>query len=447
MQEVTLIQMLEARESRALEQQRLLEECKRPIICFTMNIPGPMKDSPLIRRAFSCGCAALNHRLPKGQVLHSASRCAVTGCEAMYAVDMDPLSLKKLCTAIEDETALGRLFDMDVLDAQGNKLDRTLVGGKSRDCIVCGAAGRGCASRRSHSVEQLQQAANQIMTDHFAREDAKRIGIWAVQSLLDEVCTTPKPGLVDRRNSGSHRDMDIFTFMDSAAALAPYFHRCAETGMETAACAPEETFRRLRAAGFRAEQEMYAATKGINTHKGAIFTMGILCGAAGRLWNPEGRWKAAQLFREVSSMTKRPMEEELRWGGHDTVGQRLYAQAGILGVRGEAAQGLPSVEKIGLPAYRACLERGLDRNTAGAVTLLYLIANVEDTNMISRGGAEGAAAGAAWAAELLKDGHQPTPAEIEKLDDRFIDQNLSPGGCADLLAAVYFVTHLTGESV
>lgn len=442
MQEVTLAQMLEARESRAMEQQRLLEKYGKPVICFTMNIPGPVKDTPLIRRGFQYGWEALNCRIPKNRILYATSRQSVTGCEGMYAVDMDPLSLKALTTAIEDDTELGRLFDMDVLDARGDKLDRELVGGKSRNCIVCGAAGRGCASRRSHSVPQLQQAVRKILRDHFAREDAKRIGTLAAQSLLDEVCTTPKPGLVDRRNSGSHRDMDIFTFSASAAALSPYFLSCTETGIQTADRSPEETFRLLRTAGLRAEQDMYRATKGVNTHKGAIFTMGILCGAAGRLWDPASHWDPAALLKEVSAMTRNAMEEDLRRGSEDTAGQRLYARQGVTGIRGEIARGLPSVETIGLPAYRDCLSKGLDRNTAGAVTLLHLIAKVEDTNMLSRGGAQGAAEGAAWARSLIAGGQIPTTAQMEALDDRFIRQNLSPGGCADLLTAVYFVEAL-----
>jgi len=442
MQEVTLAQMLEARENRALEQQRLLQKYGKPIVCFSMNIPGPVKDTPLIRRGFQYGCDALSCRLPKTRVLYSASRCAVTGCEAMYAVDMDPVSLKKLTTAIEDGTELGRLFDMDVLDRDGSKLDRELVGGGSRNCIVCGAAGRGCASRRSHTVPQLQEAVGKILREHFAREDAKRVGALAVQSLLDEVCTTPKPGLVDRRNSGSHRDMDIFTFTASAAALSPYFLSCAEIGIQTASASPEETFHLLRAAGLRAEQDMYRATKGVNTHKGAIFTMGILCGAAGRLWDPGKNWDPETLLQEVSAMTKEAMAEDLRQGREDTAGQRLYARQGISGIRGEAARGLPSVEKIGLPVYRGCLAKGLDRNMAGAVTLLHLIAKVEDTNMLSRGGNQGAAEGAAWAQALIEGGQIPTAGQMEELDDRFIRRNLSPGGCADLLAAVYFVEGL-----
>lgn len=437
--EVTLAQMLEAREQRVFRQFSLSREYGRPIISFSMNIPGPVKDSPLIRRGFRAGCEALEHRLPKGKLLHREMIEAVTGCEAIYVLGMEPLKVKAITTAIEDQHGLGRLLDMDVIGPDLNKLDREAVGGGDRNCIVCGAPGRGCASRRVHSVAQLQNATRTILTAHFRGQDSTQIGNWAVQSLLDEVCTTPKPGLVDRRNSGSHRDMDIFTFMASAAALGPYFRRCVEIGQDTSADSPNETFRQLRAAGLKAEQDMFAATNGVNTHKGAIFTIGILCGAAGRLWKPEGTWETEALFREVAAMTRDAMESDFHKGG-DTVGQRLYSQNGIRGIRGEVANGLPSVANIGLPAYEAFRKQGMDKNEAGVRTLLTLVANVEDTNMISRGGIEGAKAGAEQCAALLKT--EFTLAEVEELDDWFVQQNLSPGGCADLLAAVHFIDQL-----
>lgn len=441
MEEVTLIQMLTAREARVQAQSQLLERFRCPIICFTMNIPGPVKDSPLIRRGFDAGWNTLLHRLPKEKVVHAARREAVTGCEALLAVDMDAVELKKLCTAIEDQTPLGRLFDMDVLNISGQKLDREPVGGRSRNCIVCGAPGRGCASRRVHSVEALQKAANSILTEHFSREDAHRIAALAVKSLLDEVLTTPKPGLVDRRNSGSHKDMDIFTFSASAAALSPYFLECVQIGQETAGKAPEETFAALRRAGLRAEEVMFRATAGVNTHKGAIFTMGILCGAAGRLWTPESIWNERALFQAVSAMTTGAMAEDLRRGG-DTAGQRLYARYGIGGIRVEIARGLPSVREVGLPIFRECLEDGLDRNAAGAVTLLHLIARVEDTNLLSRGGKDGARDARERVTALLAQFPKPETEHLEALDDWFMERNLSPGGCADLLAAVYFAEAL-----
>ena len=439
--EVTLSQMLEAREQRAFRQMKLLRTYGLPIVSFSLNIPGPVKDSPLIRRGFDSGLLALNQGLPKAAVREKQILRQITGCEAIYVVDMDPVTLKRITTAIEDDHGLGRLFDMDVIGPDLQKLDREKVGGGSRNCIVCGAPGRSCASRRLHTVEQLQQKVREILSDYYKERDREQIGSWAVQSLLDEVCTTPKPGLVDHRNSGSHRDMDIFTFIASASALAPYFEACVRIGQDTAGEAPEETFRQLRRAGIQAEQTMLAATSGVNTHKGAIFTMGLLCGSAGRLWDPAESREPEALTREVSRMTREILSRELPGLGTDTAGERLYHSSGISGIRGEATEGLPSVVSLGLPVYRDLKKRGMDRNLAGAVTLLHLIGGVTDTNMLARGGAQGARLGAEGAAALVRDGRIPELREIQDLDDRFIERNLSPGGCADLLAAVYFLDH------
>lgn len=440
--EVTLPQMLEAREKRAERQKALIREFGKPIVCFTMNIPGPIKDSPLIRRGFRAGLEELEHRLPQTALRIEITE-AITGCEGIYVVDMEPLALKSVTAAIEDDHSLGRLFDMDVIDTDLRKTDREAVGGGSRNCLVCGAPGRGCASRRVHSVEALQTATRHILEGYFREKDGAFIGNLAVQSLLDEVCTTPKPGLVDRRNSGSHADMDISTFHTSAAALAGYYRNCGRIGIETAGEAPAETFRQLRKVGLDAEQDMYAATGGVNTHKGAIFTLGLLCGAAGRLWKPEGSWNAEEICREVSEMTREAMEADFQKGG-STVGQQLFAQQGIRGIRGQAAAGLPAVAELGLPVYREALERFRDKNAAGVHTLLTLIANVEDTNMIHRGGLAGARAGAEKCAALLKTDY--ALSDVEVLDDQFIARNLSPGGCADLLAAVYFLHDLCEET-
>ena len=441
--EVTLMQMLEAREHRAARQVALSRKYGKALVSFSMNIPGPVKISPLICRGFREGLRVLEQQLPKETVLAKEVKEAVTGCEAILVVDLEPLAVKAITTRIEDEHGLGRLFDMDVIGPDLSKLDREAVGGGSRNCIVCGAPGRGCASRRVHSVAELQEAAGTILRRYFAGVDAERIGALAVRSLLDEVETTPKPGLVDRRNSGSHRDMDIHTFRLSAAALSDYFMDCARIGMETAKALPSDTFRQLRAAGLQAEQVMFTATKGINTHKGAIFTLGILCGAAGRLWDPAGKWEEAAFFPEISAMTGEAMAADWKKGGN-TVGYRLYTQNGIRGIRGEAADGLPSVEKIGMPVYRDCLERGMAPNEAGVRTLLNLMARVEDTNMIARGGLEGAKEGREVVCRLLEGEY--TLKDVEELDDWFIRRNLSPGGCADLLACVYFLFGLINET-
>lgn len=443
--EVTLLEMLEAREDRVRQQDALRERCGAPVVSFTLNIAGPVKDSPLIRRAFRAGQEQLEAGLTAAKlpVLERTERLAPTGCEGLYAVDGTAEEVKALCVSIEDGSPLGRLLDMDVLDRDGRKLDREEVGGGPRNCIVCGAAGKGCASRRVHSVEELQSATRRILEEHFAAADQEKVSALATRALLDEVCTTPKPGLVDRANNGSHRDMDIFTFTASAAALAPYWGRCFQIGRETAGLSPEETFAALKKAGQAAERTMFAATNGVNTHKGAIFSLGLICGAAGRLWRAEALGRDPEvILAECAGMVSAAVEEDLAALSPDsarTAGERVYLERGLTGVRGEAARGFPGVRDCALPALKEALNAGRNRNDAGAIALLCLIARGTDTNMVARGGPERAKKAAEDCAQLLKRSPRPEMEEIARLDLEFIRENLSPGGCADLLAITYFL--------
>ena len=443
--DVTLTEMLAAREARAEAQEAFLTRYGGPVISFSLNIAGPRKDSPLLRRAFRVGREQLEAGLRSAglPVLDRAERLAYTGCEALYAVNGTARESKGVCVSIEDGSSLGRLFDMDVLDRNGRKLDREEVGGRSRNCVVCGAPGKGCASRRVHGVEELQDATRRILETWFAHADQEKAAALVTRALLDEVCTTPKPGLVDRANSGSHQDMDLFTFTASAAALTPYWGTCFRIGRETAALPPAETFPALRQAGRQAERAMFAATGGVNTHKGAIFTLGIICGAAGRLWRAEAPCReAATILAECGAMTSAALEAELAAldaGTARTAGERLYLAHGLTGVRGEAARGFPSVANVALPVLRQALAANRSRNDAGAIALLHLIAQGTDTNMISRGGTARAKEAAAACARLLERCPLPDMEDIALLDQAFIRERLSPGGCADLLAAALFL--------
>lgn len=419
---ISLDDILLAREQRAQLQQMLLARWHCPLICFTMNIAGPEKTSPLILRGFHTGLRALEAALSEFAVLDKRITYAETGYEAFFAVEADAAVLKQLCMQIEDGSPLGRLFDMDVLDCGGRKLDRNV----QRGCIVCGKPGRACAAGRLHPVGEIQAAATGLLQDG----ESVRIADLAVLSLTDEVLVTPKPGLVDRRNCGSHEDMDVQTFLDSAKALRPYFARCVRIGQETVQQPPDVTFARLRQAGLQAEEAMYAATKGVNTHKGAIFTLGILCGSYGRLWQSD--ITTDTLLAQCAAVGQTALDDFTQASGA-TAGERLYLQRGLRGIRGEVAEGLPSVRSISLPVYR---------QNGPAVALLHLIANVDDSNLYRRGGEEGAAWAKCAAQALLP---APSLEEIKALDDAFIARNLSPGGCADLLAATIFLSRLEEE--
>ena len=211
--EVSLLEMLDARERRVQHQQALLAQYHKPLICFTMNIAGPVKDSPLIRRGFARGQQLLRQQLFRAGLtpLHTDARCEATGCEAFYVLDAAPLTIKKFTTDIEDATPLGRLFDMDVLRPDGVKVDRQELQLEGRRCLICGGPAKVCSSRRVHTVAELQATTTAILTETMDAWDAATAAQQAIRALLYEVTTTPKPGLVDRRNSGSHTDMDSFT--------------------------------------------------------------------------------------------------------------------------------------------------------------------------------------------------------------------------------------------
>ena len=445
--EVTLLEMLEARERRALRQQALRNQYGKAMVSFTMNIAGPVKNSPLIRRGYILGKKLLRQQLEAAgiPVIYFEEIQEKTGNEAIFLLDADSLAAKAITVEIEDHAPVGRLFDMDVLCPDGRKIDRQELGREGRKCLICGGMAQACARSRTHSVPELQEKTRKILEDALLREDCQTAARLASQALLYEVAATPKPGLVDRENSGSHRDMDFFTFQASVAALYPYFYRCVEIGRQTADA--KETFRRLRLPGKMAEGEMLHATAGVNTHKGAIFSMGILCGALGRLERQQ--WSDPNaILAECAAMTEGLVEQDyvnLTQETAKTAGQKLYLQYGITGVRGQAEGGFPVVQKVGLPKLEAALAAGKTINEAGCAALLAMLADTVDTNMIHRGGYEQAKETSENLRILLEKEPFPTKETLETLDREFIRRNLSPGGTADLLALVYLLHFLKEE--
>lgn len=441
--------MLEAREQRAFKQQKLLAKYQMPLICFTMNIAGPVKNNSLIRRGFQLGKRYLKERMDTLNLkcIHYEETDEAAGNEAYYIIDLEALAIKKITSEIEDESELGRLFDMDVLRPDGEKVDRTELQLPPRRCLICGKPAKECARSRTHSVEELQEQTIQILTRSIDDTDAKDAAGLACRSLLYEVCTTPKPGLVDRVNSGSHRDMDIFTFMSSASALWPYFETCTRIGRKTADLPATETFQSLRRAGRKAEADMFSATKGVNTHKGAIFSVGILCAALGRLSREQWNFPDV-ILDECAAMTKGLVDADfagLTAENARTVGQKLYLNYQITGVRGQMEAGLPAVRKAGLPALKEGLARNLSLNDAGCAALLTLMTAATDTNLIARSDLATQQKTVEQLKELLAKTPYPDRETLEQLDQDFMEKNLSPGGSADLLAICYFLYFLENE--
>ena len=439
--EVSLKEILTARENRVNRQQKLLAQFQKPLICFTMNIAGPEKISDDILWGFRLGNQWLKVQLADLSVLHYEEQILPTGCEGYYIVDASAETLKQRAVQIEDSAPVARLFDMDVLDCDGRKLERRELGYTARKCLICKQPAHICGRSRAHSVAELQKKTAELLQNAMEQEDCNHIAQIAQQSLLYEVCTTPKPGLVDCRNNGSHRDMDIFTFMSSSAALFPYFKRCAEIGRQTRHLTPVEVFSRLRFPGKLAELAMYDSTAGVNTHKGSIFSLGILCAAAGRL-TPDKR-RPDTLSALCKEMTRGIVSQELESiSAASTNGEQLYIKHRISGARGQAESGFMQVLQIGLPVLQQGLMQGLSLNDAGCSALLALIAAIEDTNLIRRSSLEQQKAISKDLGNLIRKNPYPSKEILSQLDDDFIEKNLSPGGCADLLAITYFIHFL-----
>ena len=441
--EVSLTEMLEAREKRAWQQRELLRR-GRTMICFTMNIAGPIKNSPLIGSGYDLGKRLLLGQLDVAGVAVSDFEEVreKTGNECILLVDAEPLTVKAITAELEDHAPIGRLFDMDVLRPDGSKVERQELGLSGRKCLLCGESAQVCARSRKHSVAELQAKTREILQEAVDEWDSREAARLACQALLYEVAITPKPGLVDRENSGSHRDMDFFTFQASAAALQPYFAQCVRIGRQGGA--PEETLRALRLPGKLAEAEMRRATVGVNTHKGAIFSMGILCGALGRL-DRESWGNPDRILDECAAMAKGIVSEDYRDLTPETAktaGQKLYLRYGITGVRGQAEAGFPAVREAGLPTLEAALAAGKNINEASCAALLALLVHTADTNMIHRGGFDGMQQATLEVREILDRENFPSRETLESLDKRFIEKNLSPGGSADLLALTLFLHFL-----
>ncbi|MDX6042495.1 triphosphoribosyl-dephospho-CoA synthase CitG [Scandinavium lactucae] len=265
----------------------------------------------------------------------------------------------------------------------------------------------------------------------------------AWRAMVAEVNLSPKPGLVDRVNSGAHRDMALTDFYHSADAIRPWLPRFIRYGASLAGLSAQEVLPGLRAMGLGCEADMFRATAGVNTHKGSIFSLGLLCAAVGRLRERQQSVTPEALCATVSAFCQGLTARELqRNNPKQTAGQRLYQQLGLTGARGEAEAGYPLVINLALPHYQTLRAEGIDPELALLDTLLLLMAHNGDTNVASRGGVQGLNWLQRQAKTLLAQGGIRRPADLFQLhafDQRCIARNLSPGGSADLLIVTHFL--------
>jgi triphosphoribosyl-dephospho-CoA synthase len=256
----------------------------------------------------------------------------------------------------------------------------------------------------------------------------------AVAAIGAEADLTPKPGLVDRRGSGAHIDMDLAMLHASAESLRIAFTECANAA--TQLTPGPELRARLGEIGRAGERAMLAATGGVNTHRGSLWALGLLSAGAALGGGLVGAIHVAARLaaipdRNTTAATSHGAQARLRYG--------------VSGAAGEAQAGFPHVRLHALPALRAARRSGADEATARLEALLSLMAALDDTCVLHRGGSAGLRALQAGAQAVVDAGGFRTPEGRQRftaLDDMCLARRLSPGGSGDLLSATVFLDTL-----
>lgn len=260
----------------------------------------------------------------------------------------------------------------------------------------------------------------------------------AVDALIDEAELSPKPALVDRRGSGAHSDLHLGLMQASALSLWPCFRDISEAARAHGeiGLALRETLGRL---GREGEVDMLRTTGGVNTHRGAIWALGLLCAAAAL--DPrrgEAEAVAARAGR-IALLGDRGQPQQASHG--DAVRQRY----GVGGAREEAQLGFPRVVLHGLPQLRRSRADGAGEQNARLDALLSIMAVLDDTCVLHRAGQPGLEAMQGGARAVLAAGGSASLAGrrcLRELDQALLSLNASPGGAADLLAACLFLDRL-----
>ena len=451
---VDLLTVLDNREWRSRLQDKLkVTNYDKIVISAKLNIPGPIKNNDILQKVFMDGWQTFVAGLECNSQYEMLFAERVTGPEAFITVDGNLAAVKKTAILFEETYVLGRLFDIDVM-ANGQadyQLSREDLGFGPRLCLICGKPAKVCAKEQNHTLDEGYEVINQMYQGAtskeliFEKESQETVVNNALKGLLYEVSLNPKPGLVDPVSMGSHTDMNMFTFIDSSLSLKSYLDKAFKLGRNFEGSDLKLLFNALRAEGVLAEQTMFNATNNVNTHKGAIFSLGIWVTAIAYS-TKDGSATMTEVRRVIQRMVEGLIEKDLASNRVAmTAGEQQFQTYQLTGIRGEAVNGFPGVAEIAVPFLQATFgtmtQRLLD-------TLMKIAATLEDSTLIKRAKTPDVLAEIKeWTSIYFKLGGSHTEEGMKylyDLDRVFIERNLSIGGSADTLILTIFIGQLTG---
>ena len=391
--------LLEERELRVILQQQLLHTYPCPLVVIKANMPGEDKRS-LIQTIVACEGY---FELKELNIKNVHYTYTIEGLIFYLSIDLPIEQLKNICVDIEENHPLGRLMDIDVMNIH-SQISRRDLNLSPRRCFLCDEEAHVCVRQQTHAVEVIEGLILATFKNYLRGNDS--FGRWQrlIQtSLIGELIKPLGYGCVTLGDQGSHEDMDALLFIQSAHIVSMVFSKAHSFSND---------FRQLREVGKIAEKRMFEMTRGVNTHKGAIFLM-LLVMAGMQHSDP---------VNHISFLCKDILSDfEVDDGSH---GMRLYKESGITGIRGLAKNGFSDLFNKYYPYFQT---HSIDD------TFLWLIGENPDTTLMYRGGLS-----------LYNECREKAKKTVNVEDriefDRWMKiQGLSPGGSADMLSAILLI--------
>lgn len=445
---------LDARERRVYHQEELLQSLKGlSLATVRVNYPGIDKSNYITDSIGKVICDEISI-FHKKQIIFSEEYKNEEGYIGHFIFNVDYKVIKKAMINLEENHILGRCVDLDVYYLDKNErfgleeikgASRSDLNLPPRKCFICNEEARVCSRAQSHTIEEIKKffedKFNQYEEWNSKRQQLSyELSQYALKAMIEEVSTMPSFGLVSPGTKGSHKDMDFYTFMDSSFAIAPFLKEMAEVGYTYHD--EKEVFQAIRHIGIRCEESMFKATKGVNTHKGMIFLLGIVVTATAKaLYEGDSFERIEDIIKNMCSEILDDFKEVSNKKSL-THGEKLYKEYGFTGIRGEVKAGIPVVFK---EVFAEFLSSPLKGHELFAQTLLELMARVEDSTIVHRQSIDKLKEIQQEAKIILENGGFNSPSGRKMafdFEEKCIKENVSPGGSADLLALIIFLSEI-----
>jgi len=449
--------VLNSREMRASLRSNFVEN-NLCTLSVSLNIPGYPKSNPEINSFFKEVLKELNPFLVANiiTVKHEDEVVITDNAGDFFIVPLicDPHTLtaiKELTETFEFNHSVGRLIDIDIFNNQGLPVSS----GKKKPCYFCGEfSAVSCMRNKRHSYEEIRaklfNEVNKFLKNKKEKSVINKLTSFATKAILYEISLSPKPGLVSFSDTGSHTDMNFFTFLNSSASLTPFFTEFCNLGYHFSGDY-KNALPQIREIGLRAETAMFSATKGVNTHKGIVFLFGLSLFSIAKLLSEKDSFNDNEFRKIIKKICKGIVANELVNDGKQatTHGEKVYQKYGLkgAGVRQEVEDAFPSVFHQSLSFFNKNLN-SISINNEYSVQqilqkgMLYIMTVNNDSNILYRSNLETLKEFQILAQKAIDNNDAYT--ELCKF---CLTNNISPGGSADLLSVALLLHFVKTEQL